>query len=73
MSEKQSKFHGGVLIFFFAVGIIVSLWVVIRNGWWLPELASEHGAVIDRIFITILVISGVLFILSEFALSFFRV
>ncbi|CUU04873.1 cytochrome c oxidase subunit 2 [Candidatus Thermokryptus mobilis] len=71
MSEKQSKFHGGLLIFFFLVGIIATLWIVIRNGWWLPELASEHGAVIDRIFITILVISGILFILSEFALSFF--
>ena len=68
--KRESKFHGLLFLFFFVVGIIVSLWVVIRNGWWLPELASEHGKTIDAIFIAILIIAGFFFIVSEIGLSY---
>ncbi len=70
MSEKQSKFHGLLFLFFFIAGIIASVWVVVRNGWWMPELASDRET-IDRIFITIFIIAGILFILSELTLSYF--
>ena len=70
MSEKQSKFHGLLFLFFFITGMILSVWVVLRNGWWLPELASDRET-IDKIFVTIFIIAGILFILSELSLSFF--
>ncbi|MEN3038057.1 MAG: cytochrome c oxidase subunit II transmembrane domain-containing protein [Candidatus Kryptonium sp.] len=57
-------------LFFFVVGIIASIWVVVRNGWWLPELASDRET-IDKIFVTIFIIASILFILSELVLSYF--
>ncbi len=70
MSQNQSKFHGLLFLFFFILGSIASVWVVLRNGWWLPELASDRET-IDKIFVTIFIIAGILFVLSELALSYF--
>ncbi len=37
--------------------------------WWLPPLASEHGAGIDRLFVSTLVITGIVFVLVQLALA----
>ncbi|CUT00174.1 cytochrome c oxidase subunit 2 [Candidatus Kryptobacter tengchongensis] len=70
MFQRQSKIHGLLFLFFFVFGVIASVWVVLRNGWWLPELASDRET-IDKIFVTIFIIAGILFILSELTLSYF--
>ncbi|CUT04835.1 hypothetical protein [Candidatus Kryptobacter tengchongensis] len=49
MFQRQSKIHGLLFLFFFVFGVIASVWVVLRNGWWLPELASDRET-IDKIF-----------------------
>jgi cytochrome c oxidase subunit 2 len=39
--------------------------------WWFPENASSYGSEIDRLFLVILYITGVVFILTEAALLIF--
>jgi cytochrome c oxidase subunit 2 len=69
--RQESRAHGILFLLFFIIGIILTLWVVIRNGWWLPEVASEHGKVIDTLFITLLIITSIYFIVSELTFSYF--
>ena len=40
-------------------------------SWWLPEMVSEHGGGIDRLFVIILWVTGISFILVEAALLLF--
>src|SRR5688500_3401629 len=57
----------------FGVGIFV--WAI--AGWWpmaghwLPENINSHGSVIDNLFLFILVLTGVIFIITNAALVWF--
>src|SRR5215510_7580688 len=50
--------------------MIASSWLFTQRRWWLPELASLHGADVDRVFLITLIISGVLFILLQGILAY---
>src|SRR2546428_13753450 len=51
--------------------IVVSLYFFIAQPFWFPTLASEHGARIDSLFGTVLVVTGIAFVLVQGALGFF--
>lgn len=49
--------------------IIAAVVTVAGRFWWLPPLASEHGAFTDRLFVITLVITGIVFILVQLTLA----
>src|SRR3989442_3640195 len=51
--------------------IIASLYFFIAQPFWFPVLASEHGDRIDSLFGTVLVVTGIAFVLVQGALGFF--
>ena len=51
--------------------IVSSSWLFTQRRWWMPELASLHGADIDRVFLITLGISGALFIILQGILAYF--
>jgi cytochrome c oxidase subunit II len=56
--------------FFWAVATI-TVGILIGRVWWMPELISVHGAVIDRQLILTLIISGAVFFLAQVGLGYF--
>jgi cytochrome c oxidase subunit 2 len=54
-----------------AVLIIVSLWLFIAQPWWFPTLASVHGAEVDRVFMAVLIATGVAFVVTQGMLGYF--
>ena len=50
--------------------ITASSWLFMQRRWWMPEVASLHGADIDRVFLITLIISGVLFIILQGILAY---
>ncbi len=56
-------------LFFWAVAII-TVAIFIGRVWWMPELASVHGAGIDHQFVLTLVVAGVAFFLAQVALGY---
>lgn len=57
----------GVAIF--VCGAMSDSWPLV--GYWLPEDVSRHGAVIDGLFMSILYLTGVIFIVTGLALFWF--
>src|SRR5437762_7473702 len=51
--------------------IIASLYLFIAQPYWFPVLASEHGGLIDSLFGTVLVVTGIAFVLVQGALGLF--
>lgn len=51
--------------------IIVSLYFFIGQPYWFPPLASVHGRDIDSVFSTVLVVTGIAFIIVQGMLGFF--
>ncbi|PYS03875.1 MAG: cytochrome c oxidase subunit II [Acidobacteria bacterium] len=62
---------GVVLAGLLLVLIIASLYLFIAQPFWFPPLASEHGGRIDSLFGTVLVVSGIAFVLVQGALGLF--
>lgn len=62
---------GLVLAALIFVLIIVSLWLFIAKPYWFPALASVHGADIDYLFGTVLIVTGVAFVVVQGLLGFF--
>jgi cytochrome c oxidase subunit 2 len=62
---------GVVLAGLLLVLILASLYLFIARPYWFPELASEHGASIDSLFATVLIVTGIAFVLVQGALGFF--
>ena len=58
---------GGVLL----ILIIVSLYLFIVQPFWFPPLASVHGADIDSVFMTVLVVTGIAFVVVQGLLGYF--
>jgi cytochrome c oxidase subunit 2 len=76
MNPKNStraahSFQGPMLAVFLVFIVLASSWLFLQRRWWLPDLASIHGADIDRVFLVTLVISGILFILLQGVLAYF--
>ncbi len=57
------------LFFWLMAGVTVAIFL--GRVWWLPELASVHGAAIDRQFVLTLAIAGVVFFLAQLGLGYF--
>lgn len=57
----------GLFIFLFVLLAVLS---VASGRWWLPPLASVHGAAIDRLFTVTLLITGVVFVLVHGLLAY---
>lgn len=55
------------------IWLITIITVVIAFGryWWLPDLASEHGAAVDNQLVLSMVVIGVVFFLAQMALGLF--
>jgi hypothetical protein len=57
------------------LGVAAFVFAVIPGGifanHWLPEDISQHGAVIDKLFMFILYLTGVVFIVTSFLLFWF--
>ena len=60
------------MIFAVTIWLITLVSVVLTVGkyWWFPELASEHGAALDRQFMLTLVVTGIIFILAQVGLGY---
>jgi cytochrome c oxidase subunit II len=72
MFMKQSGRSDGLLfVLFFIVGFIACVWYILhRQPSFLP-LASEHGKFIDSLFTATLIITGIVFLLTQLALVYF--
>src|SRR3954464_5123278 len=62
---------GVVLAGLILILIVASLYFFIAQPYWFPVLASEHGGRIDSLFMTVLVVSGIAFVLVQGALGYF--
>ncbi len=60
----------GVTVALLALGALFTT-LLATGRWWLPPVASAHGAEIDRLFYTILVIIGTVFLLVQLTLAYF--
>ena len=60
-----------MLAVFLASVVLASIWLFMQRRWWMPQLASIHGADIDRVFMVTLAISGILFVLLQGILAYF--
>ena len=63
--------RGGVWLLLAVILAAIAGTVVAMARWWLPPVASAEGAAIDGLFKTILIITGIVFILVQLALVFF--
>jgi cytochrome c oxidase subunit 2 len=65
----------GLLLGLLILGMVVvggvGFTLYARGRWWLPPLASAHGAQIDRLFYSTLIITGVVFVLVHVLLALF--
>lgn len=67
----SSSNRTGVMLAVFLVALVIAaLWLFPQREWWLPRLASAHGADIDYVFFVTLAITGVLFVLLQGILAF---
>ena len=62
-------FQGLMLTAFLVLLVLATSWLFMQRQWWLPELASVHGADNDRVFMITLAVTGVLFILLQLSLA----
>ncbi len=68
---QAGSVHG--VLFAVAVLVLVGIGVVTIGDqwWWLPPVASIHGATIDALFTVTLVVTGIVFILVHLLLAYF--
>ncbi len=69
--SKSGRSHGVYMILFFIVGLIATVWYLMKNRIGFPPLASEHGKLIDSLFNTTLIITGIAFLATQFLLVYF--
>lgn len=69
--SKSGRSHGLYLILFFILGMFATVWYLMKNHIWFPPLASEHGELLDNLFTTTLIITGIAFLITQFLLVFF--
>ncbi len=64
---------GVVLAALLLILIIASLYLFVAKPYWFPVLASVHGGSIDSLFGTVLVVSGIVFIIVQGMLGLYFV
>jgi cytochrome c oxidase subunit II len=69
--SKPGRSNGLYLLLFFIFGMIATVWYLMKNYIWFPPLASEHGKLIDNLFTTTLIITGIAFLITQFLLVYF--
>jgi cytochrome c oxidase subunit II len=69
LRHLMKRKEGPILAVFLVILVILSFWLFTQRYWWMPELASVHGGAIDRVFMIVLVITGVLFIVLQAGLA----
>ncbi|MCH8904148.1 MAG: cytochrome c oxidase subunit II [Bacteroidetes bacterium] len=70
--ESSNKLNGGLLFVFIILSFYLIYWSIKKySPEFLPESASIHGVWIDQLFNITLLITGVVFILTEFLLFYF--
>jgi len=74
MTQKRAPSAGyavqGVLLLMFFVALsIFATWFFLQRNWWLPEVASIHGANLDPEFLITLAITGFMFIVLQVCLG----
>lgn len=60
-----------LLALFFWMVAIVTVGLFVFRVWWLPELTSTHGGIIDHQLVITLIISGIVFFLAQVSLGYF--
>ena len=58
---------GGLLF----VLILVSIWLFMSDRYWFTPLASIHGADLDRIFVVVLIVTGIAFVATQGLMGYF--
>lgn len=51
--------------------IVVSIWLFTADQYWFTPLASIHGAALDQVFVTILIVTGIAFIVVQGMIAYF--
>jgi cytochrome c oxidase subunit 2 len=75
MKTPRPAAHGtrvqpALLVVFVVALSAFSLWLFLQRNWWLPELASVHGADFDTEFAMTLAITGFMFVAVQLALGY---
>lgn len=71
-TERNSRFQGAMLMVFMVVGLVATVWSVFYfQDRFLPESASEHGSLIDSMFNTTLLFTGIVFFITQILLFYF--
>lgn len=69
--RQAGSAEAAFLALLLVVFIVVSVYLFANKVWWFPELASQRGAEVDRLFDITLVITGIAFVLVHGALAAF--
>lgn len=59
------------LALFFCAVAVITVAIFLSRIWWLPELVSVHGAMVDYQLVLTLIIAGSVFFLAQVALGYF--
>lgn len=58
---------GGLL----AVFVLISVWLFATDRYWFSPLSSVQGAAIDRVFMAVLIVTGIAFVATQLLLAYF--
>jgi cytochrome c oxidase subunit 2 len=51
--------------------ILAGVWLFMTDTYWFAPLASEHGAAVDRVFVAVLIATGIAFVIVQGLLAWF--
>ncbi len=71
-NDDSNRFQATLLMVFLVVGMIAMVWSVFHfQDRFLPESASAHGLLIDQMFNATLVVTGIVFVVTQILLFWF--
>jgi cytochrome c oxidase subunit 2 len=71
MERRGGRWDGALFLLFVGAGLGWVAYAAYRYRWWLPPLASEHGAQVDALFRLTLWITVTVFVLVHLGLGLF--
>lgn len=72
VTRKSQRVNGALLLGFLIVGIIAVVWsAVAASDDFLPPAVSVHGAAVDNMTLVTLIITGLVFFVTQIALFYF--